>query len=129
MEFIYTSPFVEYEQLPCDVLTFFFLHTYLPIISLLMFFLHSSRSFFCSRLINCILCEGYICAFLCIYLHSPSSLLPHILLQASRDKKTLDVGANLFIGNLDPDVDEKLLYDTFGAFGVIISTPKVSFVL
>jgi len=45
--------------------------------------------------------------------------------KASRDKKTLDVGANLFIGNLDPDVDEKLLYDTFGAFGVIIATPKI----
>jgi splicing factor 3B subunit 4 len=45
--------------------------------------------------------------------------------KASRDKKTLDVGANLFIGNLDPDVDEKLLYDTFSAFGVIISTPKI----
>jgi len=45
--------------------------------------------------------------------------------KASRDKKTLDVGANLFIGNLDPEVDEKLLYDTFGAFGVIISTPKI----
>lgn len=36
-----------------------------------------------------------------------------------------DVGANLFIGNLDPDVDEKLLYDTFAAFGVIIDSPKV----
>ena len=46
--------------------------------------------------------------------------------KASRDKKTLDVGANLFIGNLDPDVDEKLLYDTFSAFGVVIST-RVSF--
>jgi len=34
-------------------------------------------------------------------------------------------GANLFIGNLDPEVDEKLLYDTFSAFGVIISTPKI----
>lgn len=32
------------------------------------------------------------------------------------------VGANLFVGNLDPDVDEKLLYDTFSAFGVVIST-------
>ena len=42
--------------------------------------------------------------------------------KASRDKKTLDVGANLFVGNLDPDVDEKLLYDTFSAFGVCIST-------
>ena len=45
--------------------------------------------------------------------------------KASQDKKTLDVGANLFIGNLDPEVDEKLLYDTFSTFGVIISTPKI----
>jgi len=45
--------------------------------------------------------------------------------KASQDKKTLDVGANLFIGNLDPEVDEKLLYDTFSAFGVIIATPKI----
>eukprot|EP00211_Chloroparvula_japonica_P006799 CAMPEP_0119155570 /NCGR_PEP_ID=MMETSP1310-20130426/51809_1 /TAXON_ID=464262 /ORGANISM="Genus nov. species nov., Strain RCC2339" /LENGTH=426 /DNA_ID=CAMNT_0007148169 /DNA_START=170 /DNA_END=1450 /DNA_ORIENTATION=+ len=45
--------------------------------------------------------------------------------KASRDKNTLDVGANLFIGNLDPEVDEKLLYDTFSAFGVIINTPKI----
>jgi len=45
--------------------------------------------------------------------------------KASSDKKTLEVGANLFIGNLDPEVDEKLLYDTFSAFGVIVSTPKI----
>jgi RNA recognition motif-containing protein len=37
----------------------------------------------------------------------------------------LDVGANVFIGNLDSEVDEKLLYDTFSAFGVILQTPKV----
>ena len=37
-----------------------------------------------------------------------------------------EIGANLFIGNLDIDVDEKLLYDTFSAFGVIVgNTPKV----
>jgi splicing factor 3B subunit 4 len=37
-----------------------------------------------------------------------------------------DVGANLFIGNLDPlDVDEHLLYDTFGAFGTLIKQPKI----
>ena len=35
------------------------------------------------------------------------------------------VGANLFIGGLHMDVDEKLLYDTFSAFGGIIFTPKV----
>lgn len=45
--------------------------------------------------------------------------------KASHDKKNLDIGANLFIGNLDPEVDEKLLYDTFSAFGGIIETPKV----
>eukprot|EP00124_Ichthyophonus_hoferi_P001514 Ihof_evm13s80 gene=Ihof_evmTU13s80 len=45
--------------------------------------------------------------------------------KASTDKKNLDVGANLFIGNLDPEVDEKLLYDTFSAFGVILQTPKI----
>nr|GMD49448.1 splicing factor 3B subunit 4 [Ipomoea batatas] len=45
--------------------------------------------------------------------------------KASQDKKSVDVGANLFVGNLDPDVDEKLLYDTFSAFGVIVSNPKI----
>ncbi|KAH6799256.1 RNA-binding family protein [Perilla frutescens var. frutescens] len=45
--------------------------------------------------------------------------------KASQDKKSVDVGANLFIGNLDPDVDEKLLYDTFSAFGVIVANPKI----
>ncbi|KAL3637833.1 Splicing factor 3B subunit 4 [Castilleja foliolosa] len=45
--------------------------------------------------------------------------------KASQDKKSVDVGANLFIGNLDPDVDEKLLYDTFSAFGVIVTNPKM----
>ncbi|KAL9229447.1 hypothetical protein vseg_004911 [Gypsophila vaccaria] len=45
--------------------------------------------------------------------------------KASQDKKSLDVGANLFVGNLDPDVDEKLLHDTFSAFGVIVTFPKI----
>ncbi|XP_031553869.1 splicing factor 3B subunit 4-like [Actinia tenebrosa] len=45
--------------------------------------------------------------------------------KASAHNKNLDVGANLFIGNLDPEVDEKLLYDTFSAFGVILQTPKI----
>ncbi|XP_020574232.1 splicing factor 3B subunit 4 [Phalaenopsis equestris] len=45
--------------------------------------------------------------------------------KASQDKKSLDVGANLFVGNLDPDVDEKLLYDTFSAFGVVVTNPKI----
>ncbi|CAN0418757.1 unnamed protein product, partial [Hapterophycus canaliculatus] len=45
--------------------------------------------------------------------------------KASQDRKANDVGANLFIGQLDPDVDEKMLYDTFSAFGFITQTPKV----
>uniref|UniRef100_A0A1I7UQY1 RRM domain-containing protein n=1 Tax=Caenorhabditis tropicalis TaxID=1561998 RepID=A0A1I7UQY1_9PELO len=40
----------------------------------------------------------------------------------SAHEKNMDVGANIFIGNLDPEVDEKLLYDTFSAFGVILPT-------
>ncbi|CAJ0844834.1 17691_t:CDS:2 [Entrophospora sp. SA101] len=33
-----------------------------------------------------------------------------------RVNKVCNVGASLFIGNLDPDVDEKMLYDTFSSF-------------
>jgi splicing factor 3B subunit 4 len=35
------------------------------------------------------------------------------------------VGANLFVGNLDSEIDEKMLYDTFSAFGSVITAPKV----
>ena len=45
--------------------------------------------------------------------------------KASQDRKSQDVGANLFIGNLDEQVDEKILYDTFSAFGVVCQTPKI----
>jgi splicing factor 3B subunit 4 len=51
--------------------------------------------------------------------------------KAASDKKSADgqggdaFAANLFIGNLHPDVDEKTLYDTFSAFGIIVQTPKV----
>ena len=40
--------------------------------------------------------------------------------RSSQDKKTNEVGANLFIGNLEPEVDEKMLYDTFSSFGVLL---------
>ncbi|KXN74160.1 RNA-binding domain-containing protein [Conidiobolus coronatus NRRL 28638] len=46
--------------------------------------------------------------------------------KSASDRKNLDVGATLFIGNLDPSVDEKVLFDTFSAFGVLIQTPKVA---
>ena len=38
---------------------------------------------------------------------------------------SLDVGANLFIGNLAHEVDERMLYDTFSRFGMIVTTPKL----
>lgn len=46
--------------------------------------------------------------------------------RSSMDKKSQDVGARLFIGNLDPLVDEKLLYETFGGFGELLENPSVS---
>ena len=46
--------------------------------------------------------------------------------KASADKqKTVEIGAELFIGNLDSLVDEKALYDTFSRFGPLVSVPKV----
>ncbi|KFA54826.1 hypothetical protein S40293_00820 [Stachybotrys chartarum IBT 40293] len=47
--------------------------------------------------------------------------------KASADKqKAAEVGAELFVGNLDPAVDEKILYDTFSRFGPLLSLPKVA---
>ncbi|BGP14063.1 hypothetical protein JCM10213_002358 [Rhodosporidiobolus nylandii] len=46
--------------------------------------------------------------------------------KASSDRKQLDIGANLFIGNLDPNVDERTLYDTFSAFGILVQPAKIS---
>lgn len=47
--------------------------------------------------------------------------------KASADKqKTVEVGAELFIGNLDPMVDEKTLYDTFSRFGSLLAPPKIA---
>ena len=31
----------------------------------------------------------------------------------------------MFVGGLDPDVDERTLYDAFAPFGVLIAAPKV----
>ncbi|KAI9746335.1 MAG: hypothetical protein M1818_000047 [Claussenomyces sp. TS43310] len=47
--------------------------------------------------------------------------------KASADKqKTIEVGAELFIGNLDAMVDEKTLYDTFSRFGSLVAAPKIA---
>lgn len=40
--------------------------------------------------------------------------------QSAVDRRSLDVGANLFIGNLSEDTDEKLLHDAFSTFGALI---------
>ncbi len=42
--------------------------------------------------------------------------------KASQDKKTQDVGANLFIGNIDPDVDEKVFAHLFSVLHVCKGT-------
>jgi RNA recognition motif-containing protein len=46
--------------------------------------------------------------------------------KASSDRKQVDIGANLFIGNLDSAVDERVLFETFSAFGNVVGLPKVS---
>lgn len=46
--------------------------------------------------------------------------------KATSDKKNLDVGASLFIGNLSPEADETLLRDTFSAFGTIVGHAKIA---
>jgi len=47
--------------------------------------------------------------------------------KASADKqKNVEIGAELFIGNLDHGVDERTLYDTFGQFGPLVNAPKIA---
>lgn len=46
--------------------------------------------------------------------------------KASADKqKSVEIGAELFVGNLDPMVTEQVLYDTFSRFGNLVNFPKV----
>jgi len=45
---------------------------------------------------------------------------PLRLNKSSKDRRVAEVGANLFVGNLSEDVDEKTLYDTFASFGVLL---------
>ena len=39
---------------------------------------------------------------------------------------TAGVGAELFVGNLNPDLDERVLYDTFSRFGTLVAPPKIA---
>lgn len=45
--------------------------------------------------------------------------------RATQDRKLEDVGATIFIGNLSPEVDERMLQETFGVFGTFASFPNV----
>eukprot|EP00605_Chrysophyceae_sp_TOSAG23-4_P000077 GSChrysophyteH1.ASY1.ANO1.79.1 assembled CDS len=45
--------------------------------------------------------------------------------KSSTDNKEFNIGANIYIGNLAAEVDEKLLFDTFNAFGTLVDTPHV----
>ena len=54
--------------------------------------------------------------------------------KASQDKKQMDVGANLFIGNLDPDCDEKVclpiltpMYAAFSSLSCIFLAAQAVF--
>ncbi|KAJ5099128.1 splicing factor 3b subunit 4 [Penicillium argentinense] len=47
--------------------------------------------------------------------------------KASADKqKSVEIGAELFVGNLDPMVSEQNLYDTFSRFGNLLNLPKIA---
>jgi RNA recognition motif-containing protein len=47
--------------------------------------------------------------------------------KAALDKqRNLDIGAQLFAGNLDPLVDDKVLCDTFSVFCRLIGQPKIA---
>ncbi|KAE8377914.1 hypothetical protein BDV26DRAFT_281520 [Aspergillus bertholletiae] len=47
--------------------------------------------------------------------------------KASADKqKSVEIGAELFVGNLDPMVTEQVLYDTFSRFGNLVNLPKIA---
>ncbi|RAL07728.1 U2 snRNP complex subunit HSH49 [Aspergillus homomorphus CBS 101889] len=47
--------------------------------------------------------------------------------KASADKqKSVEIGAELFVGNLDPMVTEQVLYDTFSRFGNLLTLPKIA---
>ncbi|KAL7719076.1 Splicing factor 3B subunit [Entamoeba marina] len=40
-------------------------------------------------------------------------------------KKTVDVGANLFVNNLDASIDENALSEIFRNFGMLVAPPKI----
>ena len=45
--------------------------------------------------------------------------------KSNKDRPTLDVGADLFISNLAPDVTEDMIKTTFSQFGQLACEPIV----
>ncbi|EGV64878.1 hypothetical protein CANTEDRAFT_104351 [Yamadazyma tenuis ATCC 10573] len=45
--------------------------------------------------------------------------------QPSKSVSTADVGAKIFVNNLNPLIDEKFLAETFSAFGTVIGSPQI----
>ena len=45
--------------------------------------------------------------------------------KASSDRRQVDIGANLFVGNLDVNVDETVLHTSFSQFGTLVQPAKV----
>mmetsp|Transcript_20459 Transcript_20459/g.50202 ORF Transcript_20459/g.50202 Transcript_20459/m.50202 type:complete len:213 (+) Transcript_20459:1755-2393(+) len=41
------------------------------------------------------------------------------------DKTKSSISANIFIGNLNEEIDEKILYETFSSFGTIVKPPTI----
>ena len=49
-----------------------------------------------------------------------------VALSATNLGKSLDIGANLFIGGLDEGVDENMLREVFSAFGYLVGLPQIT---
>ncbi|KCV70475.1 hypothetical protein H696_02816 [Fonticula alba] len=48
-----------------------------------------------------------------------------IRVQRNMDKQMVDIGANLFVRGLAPEVDEYMLRDAFSQFGTLSQTPRI----
>lgn len=46
--------------------------------------------------------------------------------KSTQERGKFDIGATIFVGNLTPEVDERLLSDTFSSFGTLVEAPKIS---
>merc|ERR1719245_36185 len=45
--------------------------------------------------------------------------------KAARDRKEMDVGANIFVGGLQEEVDDQLLYNAFSVFGQFLCNAPI----